>query len=226
MRNTFIILAIILTCMLFTTSFSLVSGMMQAAQEQTMHEVGRRAHAGLKSATREQYEAVVKDPRIKKSYYNIFISYAENIIKRQTELRYVPYEDDLSEYFIQLEEGHFPEIEKEIIVDTFVMDELGVKYKSGETIHLTFSFMGEVIENDFIVSGAGSTRMTGALDFILTMQRIWRKRYVRSYQMPGMCRKGNWIMLPVLLIVAVIVPVAAWHRLQKKSIVERLRENE
>ncbi|MDD6232963.1 MAG: ABC transporter permease, partial [Frisingicoccus sp.] len=34
------------------------------------------------------------------------------------------------------------------------------------------------------------------------------------------------MMLPVLLIVAVIVPVAAWHRLQKKSIVERLRENE
>lgn len=34
------------------------------------------------------------------------------------------------------------------------------------------------------------------------------------------------IMLPVLLIVAVIVPLAAWHRLQKKSIVERLRENE
>ena len=34
------------------------------------------------------------------------------------------------------------------------------------------------------------------------------------------------MMLPVLLIVAVLVPVAAWHRLQKKSIVERLRENE
>ena len=84
----------------------------------------------------------------------------------------------------------------------------------------------EIDEIMGLKSGAGSTRMTGALDFILTMQRIWRKRYVRSYQMPGMCRKGNWIMLPVLLIVAVIVPVAAWHRLQKKSIVERLRENE
>ncbi len=175
MRNTFIILAIILTCMLFTTSFSLVSGMMQAAQEQTMHEVGGRAHAGLKSATREQYEAVTKDPRIKKSYYNIFISYAENIVKRQTELRYVPYEDDLSEYFIQLEEGHFPEKEKEIIVDTFVMDELGVEYKSGETIHLTFSFMGEVIEKDFIVSGWYEGDRISHASEIIVSQEYWEK---------------------------------------------------
>lgn len=175
MRNTFIILAIILTCMLFTTSFSLVSGMMQAAQEQTMHEVGGRAHAGLKSATREQYEAVTKDPRIKKSYYNIFISYAENIVKRQTELRYVPYEDDLSEYFIQLEEGHFPEKENEMIVDTFVMDELGVEYTSGETIHLTFSFMGEVIEKDFIVSGWYEGDRISHASEIIVSQAYWEK---------------------------------------------------
>lgn len=175
MRNTFIILAIILTCMLFTTSFSLVSGMMQAAQEQTMHEVGGRAHAGLKAATREQYEAVVKDPRIKKSYYNIFISYAENIVKRQTELRYVPYEDDLSEYFIQLEEGHFPEKENEMIVDTFVMDELGVEYTSGETIHLTFSFMGEVIEKDFIVSGWYEGDRISHASEIIVSQAYWEK---------------------------------------------------
>ena len=34
------------------------------------------------------------------------------------------------------------------------------------------------------------------------------------------------IMIPILLFVAVIGPLAAYHRIQRKSIVERLREAE
>ena len=48
MRNIFAVLAIILTGMLFTSVFSLCSGMIQVAQEQTMREVGGKFHAGLK----------------------------------------------------------------------------------------------------------------------------------------------------------------------------------
>ena len=51
MRNIFAILAIALTCILFTAVFSLTGGAMQAAQEDTMREVGGRFHAGIKAAT-------------------------------------------------------------------------------------------------------------------------------------------------------------------------------
>ncbi|MFR8548982.1 MAG: ABC transporter permease, partial [Lachnospiraceae bacterium] len=64
MRNTFAVMAIALTCMLFTALASMGIGMTQVAQEQTMREVGGKFHAGLKNATREQMEKVGKDPRV------------------------------------------------------------------------------------------------------------------------------------------------------------------
>lgn len=153
MRNMFAIMAITLTCTLFTAAFSLLSGAMQKAQETTMHEVGTKCHVGLKAATTEQYEKVIADPLVKKSGYNIFIARAENILKRQAELRYTPYEENLSDMFIELEEGHLPVEKNEIVVDTIIMDELRISYALGEKVPLTFTFMDRVIEDEFIVSG-------------------------------------------------------------------------
>ena len=76
-RNLFAICAIILTSMLFTAVFSLFSGIIQASEENTMREVGTRAHAGLKNATMQQYEQAAADPSVKKCNYNIFIGFAE-----------------------------------------------------------------------------------------------------------------------------------------------------
>lgn len=153
MRNAIAILAIILTGMLFTAAFSLVSGMMQVAEEQTMREVGSRCHAGLKKVTEEQYERIVADPLVKESNYNILIGYGENITKRQAELRYLPEEKALPDYFIELKEGHLPQAENEIVVDTFVMEECKVPFALGETIPITFTFLGKEIQKDFVVSG-------------------------------------------------------------------------
>lgn len=153
MRNLFAVSAIILTCMLFTATFSLVSGMLQVAQEQTMCEVGSRFHAGLKGVTKEQYEKITSDQSVERSDYNIFIAIAENILKRQAEIRYFSEDADLKDYFIELEEGHMPQQENEIVVDTIILDELKVDYKVGERITLVFSFLGEKIEKEFTVSG-------------------------------------------------------------------------
>ena len=153
MRNIFAIVAIILTGVLFTAVFSLMSGIMQMTQEDIMRETGTRAHAGLKAATKEQYEKVIADPMVKESYYDIYIGMAQNIVKRQTELRYVPDEKTLDSMFITLEEGHLPTAENEIVVDTFIFDELHLPYALGEKIPITFTFLGETIEEEFVVSG-------------------------------------------------------------------------
>lgn len=153
MRNLFAVTAIALTGILFTAVFSLVGGVMQAAQESTMREVGGRFHAGLKGATKEQYEKVAADLMVVKSSYNIFIGTADNIVKWSAEIRYLPEEDTLHDMFIELEEGHLPAAEKEIVVNTFVLDELHLPYKLGEKIPLTFRFLDQTVEDEFIVSG-------------------------------------------------------------------------
>lgn len=153
MRNLFAVAAIALTGILFTAVFSLVGGVMQAAQESTMREVGSRFHAGLKGATKEQYEKVAADPMVVKSSYNIFIGTADNIVKWSAEIRYLPEEDTLHDMFIELEEGHLPAAEKEIVVNTFVLDELHLPYALGEKIPLTFRFLDQTVEDEFVVSG-------------------------------------------------------------------------
>lgn len=153
MRNFFAVLAITLTGILFTAVFSLLGGAMQMAQEQTMREIGGKFHAGLKAATTQQYEKVISDPLVKDSSYNIFIAVADNIIKRQAEMRYLPMENALDDMFITLEEGHMPAGEKDIIVDTFTLDELGLPYAMGEKIPLRFRFMGETVEDEFTLCG-------------------------------------------------------------------------
>lgn len=153
MRNLFAVLAIILTGVLFTAVFSLTSGAMQAAQESTMREVGGRFHAGLKSATREQYEKVIADPMVKKSSYTILLGVADNILKHQAELRYLSEDSELQDLFITLEEGRMPVAENEIVVDSFTLDEFNLPHAVGEKVPLKFSFMGEVIEDEFEVCG-------------------------------------------------------------------------
>lgn len=152
-RNIFIILAVILTSMMFTVIFSLFAGIQQVTQESTMREVGGRFHAGLKGITTEQYEKIKKDSLIKRSNYDILIGFADNILKRSTEVRYLPFPEELKDYFISLEEGHMPEKEDEIVVDTIVLDELGKPYALGEKIPLTITFFGETFEKEFTVSG-------------------------------------------------------------------------
>lgn len=153
MRNLFVILAIALTGTLFTASFSMTSGAIYATQESTMREVGTRSHAGLKNATTEQYEKIIADPLVKKSNYNIFISVADNIRIRLAEIRYIPDEASLYDGMISLEEGRLPVARNEIIVDSFIMDELDLPHQTGGTVPLKFTFMGREIEEEFVISG-------------------------------------------------------------------------
>ena len=152
-RNLFAVLAIILTGMLFTAVFSLLGGVIQVTEESTMREVGGRAHAGLKGATAEQYEKIISDPLVKRSDYNILIGVADNILKRSGEVRYLPEEKSLPDYFITLEEGHLPDTEDGIVVDTFVMDECKIPHALGEKITLVIPFMGKRVEKEFTISG-------------------------------------------------------------------------
>lgn len=175
MRNLLAVLAIILTGMLFTTVFSMCSGMIQVAQEQTMREVGGRFHAGLKRATEEQYEKITADSMVKRSSYDIFIGYAGNVMKRQTEIRYVPHDIDLGDYFINLEEGQLPLEKDGIVVDTIVLDELHVPHRVGEKIFLNFSFCGTEIEKEFTVSGWYEGSHTGHASELFVSEAFWQE---------------------------------------------------
>lgn len=176
MRNVFAVTAIALTALLFTTLFSLYAGVLQITQEQTMRQVGTRAHAGLKNVTMEQYERITSHPLVKDHSYNILIGMADNaeLVKRQTEIRYTQ-EKDLSFGFIRLKEGRLPEKENEIVVDTVVLDLLGVPHELGAEVNLSYSFMGQEREDAFTVSGWYTGDMVSRASQVYLSRAFWDK---------------------------------------------------
>ncbi len=115
------------------------------------------------------------DPMVAKSSYNIFIGTADNIVKWSAEIRYLPEEDTLHDMFIELEEGHLPAAENEIVVNTFVFDELHLPYKLGEKIPLTFRFLDQTIEDEFIVSGWYRGDYVSHASELFVSEDYWKK---------------------------------------------------
>lgn len=153
MRNLFAAGAVALTCILFTVLASMGAGMLQISQEQIMREVGGRFHAGLKGVTQEEMDEITADPRVKDFSWNIFVGQAENIRKRSAEIRFTSDKKELENSFVSLEEGGMPENVDDIIVDTFILDELKLPHKLGEKVPLVFYFQGEKIEKTFTICG-------------------------------------------------------------------------
>lgn len=174
-RNLFAVCSIILTSMLFTAVFSLFSGMIQTSEEYTMREIGTRAHAGLKNASMQQYEKAAADPSVKKCSYDILIGFAENIENRQSEIRYMPFEDALSDYFITLEEGRMPNAEDEMIVDTYILDELKVPHELDITIPISFQFMGKHLKKEFKVCGYYKGDAISYASQLFVSERFWQQ---------------------------------------------------
>ena len=89
-RNLVAVLAIALTCLLFTGVLTVGLSLVEYLENQTMRQVGTSAHAGFKMITKAQYDKVAGDPEIKEISYNIYIGSAgdEALSKLNTEVRY------------------------------------------------------------------------------------------------------------------------------------------
>lgn len=175
MRNAFAIAAIALTCMLFTTLAAMGTGISDAMQESTMREVGGRFHAGLKATTAEQMEKTVSDSRVKDYTWNIFIGVAENLNKRQYEIRMPQGEEELENSFIKLEEGTMPQKEEDIIADTYLLDELKLPHKLGGEIPLEFTFHGKKITKTFRVCGWYDGNSLGHASELYVSETFWNQ---------------------------------------------------
>ena len=175
MRNTFAIAAIALTCMLFTTLAAMGTGISDAMQESTMREVGGRFHAGLKAATAQQMKKAAADSRVKDYSWNIFLGVAENLNKRQYEIRLAQGKEELENSFIQLEEGTLPQKEDDIIADTYLLDELKLPHKLGGKIPLEFTFHGKKITKTFRVCGWYDGNSLGHASELYVSETFWNQ---------------------------------------------------
>ena len=154
-RNIIAIIAIALTALLFTSLFTMGSGMVKSMQRADMILAGGEGHARISHMTESEYRTISSHPLIIESAYCRKL--ADNIdnsalIKRHTEFWY--YNDLALKYsFVEPTSGHKPQAENEIIADTTTLDMLGVRQKLGTPLKLKLTVHGEKITRDFVLAG-------------------------------------------------------------------------
>lgn len=153
-KNLIAVLAIALTTVLFTSVFTVGGSMIDKQQQSTMRQVGTSAHAGYKYLTREEYDIVRKDKKIKEISYRIAVGNAVNkeLIKLRTEIGC--YEElDARFGFCYPEEGHMPEKEDELVTSDLVLKALGIPCELGAEVPLTIDTGKKTYEKTFTLCG-------------------------------------------------------------------------
>ena len=158
-RNIIAIIAIVLTTILFTTIFTLGSGLMDTVHDQNIRKAGGEGQAVLNYISDEVYNDMVGNPLIDRIAYTKAISYRlsnPGLERWRSDLWYM---DDTALEFARYTPttGHRPEGSNEIIADTKTLDALGVPAQIGETVSLIYEVKGQLYTTDFTLCGFWET---------------------------------------------------------------------
>jgi len=155
MRNIFIIMAIILTSILFTGLFTLGSGIAASTQRANYILSGGDGHARIIDMNDSEYSTISSHPLIREiAYCRKLADSVDNgqLSKRETLFWY--YDDVGIKYqFIEPTVGHKPVAENEVIADTTTLQLLGVPEKIGAELSLELTVHGQKVTRNFILSG-------------------------------------------------------------------------
>ena len=154
-RNIIAIVAIVLTTVLFTTIFTLGSGLIDTVQDQNIRKAGGDGQAVLNYISDEVFNDVKGNELIDRVAYSKAVSYRLNnpgLAKWRSDMWYM---DDTALEFARYEPtvGHRPEAENEIIADTKTLEALGVPAEIGATVTLDYEIKGKEYTTDFTLCG-------------------------------------------------------------------------
>lgn len=153
-RNSFILVAIILTTLLFTSLFTIGISMNKSSEYSTMRKVGTTFHGSFKNLTTEEYKKIRDNKSIKEQGLTTVISTAENkeLAKRSIEIRYAD-ENYIKNAFATPIKGRTPKKQNEILVDTITLDMLEIPHEINQNINIKYKLNGRDYNEDFLVTG-------------------------------------------------------------------------
>ncbi len=138
-RNVIAVLAIALTTVLFMSLFSIAGAIVNAFQESTFRQVGGRFHGTFKNVSQTQIDELSTDERIKSIALRQFLGMPADPPFNKAHVEVSWMDDNCAhDYFIELEEGHYPQEKDEIIADSRVLALLGVEPEMGAEITLPY----------------------------------------------------------------------------------------
>lgn len=152
-------LAIALTTILFTSLFTIAMSLNSSYQTYTFRQIGGYAHGTFKEVSEDQIQALKSHKLVKEAGKRTVVgSISEGgFAKVPAEISYMD-QNQTKWSYIELAEGHEPEKENEVIMDTEALKFLGVSPSVGEEITLTYDVLdqaqsGGSRSDTFVLSG-------------------------------------------------------------------------
>ena len=138
-RNLIAVLAIILTTVLFTSLFTIVMSLNESYQTYTFRGIGSYAHGSFKDVSKEEIREIQGHKKIRATGERIVAGVSDDGVfaKVPAEISYMD-SNAMKWSYIELEEGHEPEAENEVIMDRAALELLGIKPELGVEISLTY----------------------------------------------------------------------------------------
>ncbi len=179
-----LVLAVMLTSLLFSTMFSVGGSMVNEIQESTMRQVGGRYHAGFKYLTREEYEQMKDDSGIRDVSFRVLVGCGANeeFSKLYSECYYAEDENAKNSFSYPVK-GKMPVREDEVVVSDEILKALGKPVDIGGNIRLDLDINGEIISNDFTVSGYYEADPISMAQMIY-VSRAFQQKYAPDAEVP------------------------------------------
>ena len=139
-RNIIAIIAIILTSLLFTSLFTVAMSINKSYEMYSFRQLGGYSHGSFQEVTYEQAEAIASHRNVKSSGICLTIGYTNSgaFSKSPAEVSYMDKNCNIWS-FSEPTTGRTPKSGKEISMDTFCLDLLGITPKIGAEITLTYT---------------------------------------------------------------------------------------
>ncbi|MBU5670032.1 ABC transporter permease [Peptoniphilus sp. MSJ-1] len=186
-RRNILLISIVLTCVLFTTLFSVTLGIIKSMEFQTMKSIGSISHGSFKELNEKDIKILSKDKNIKDFSIRTRVGILDND-KVMAELSYQD-EKGFKWAIINNVRGSLPKEKKEVFVEINTIRKLGYKGKIGEKIRIPFNIMEsysstviERLEDEFIISGT----YENPIDSNVGVGQIYlSKEYVENLNLPN-----------------------------------------
>lgn len=160
MRNLCIIIAVVLTTVLFTTTFSSIFYFRNTIRTVELENAGWTAHGAVAEVTEEQYELMKQSSSISDISYYTHLGYMQEEDQAAViELQYC--ENTMASWmYYTLVEGQMPEKENELVVSSQFLKNKGLTFEEGMKLKIKYSINGKTQSNEFVLSGVYDNKAT------------------------------------------------------------------
>jgi putative ABC transport system permease protein len=136
--------------------------------------VGNSAHATLQYITDEQYERIENNPDISRVGYQLILTDDIRTLELESENLLLTYmdEDCIDLNYSLPTVGSIPSTERDILLDTGILDKLGIPHRIGEEIELDFQIRNTKITETFVLSGFYEKKTVTDISYLMVSKKF------------------------------------------------------